>query len=270
MGSLPRPALTRTSCVLIEKWDAFIKETEDINTLRECVQILFNSRYGEWAVRPAAWPRQRVEHLITWQSLVFPNMTAGAICWHPYTGRAHVISCLGRGWLCQYCPSRLFQGAELMAEPQLDSPVGGGRGGQGGPCREDLGEWPAAPRACMVPTDGAQSPCLGLGPLPDVPFACLWSRLPLVPRDSGWARRGPQSPDGLLFATHPAFDAPCLCLFPGVGGAGLRRPLCVSPAPRTARGPERMSALSAHGGWGERWGRCVLHVVQLRAAPRGK
>ncbi|KAF5924761.1 hypothetical protein HPG69_003501 [Diceros bicornis minor] len=32
-----------------EKWDAFIKETEDINTLRECVQILFNSRYGEWA-----------------------------------------------------------------------------------------------------------------------------------------------------------------------------------------------------------------------------
>lgn len=34
---------------MIEKWDAFIKETEDINTLRECVQILFNSRYGEWA-----------------------------------------------------------------------------------------------------------------------------------------------------------------------------------------------------------------------------
>uniref|UniRef100_A0A8C5K2W0 General transcription factor II I repeat domain-containing 1 n=1 Tax=Jaculus jaculus TaxID=51337 RepID=A0A8C5K2W0_JACJA len=34
-----------------EKWDAFIKETEDINTLRECVQILFNSRYGEWAAR---------------------------------------------------------------------------------------------------------------------------------------------------------------------------------------------------------------------------
>uniref|UniRef100_K7DZD1 GTF2I repeat domain containing 1 n=1 Tax=Monodelphis domestica TaxID=13616 RepID=K7DZD1_MONDO len=31
-----------------EKWDSFIKETEDINTLRECVQILFNSRYGEW------------------------------------------------------------------------------------------------------------------------------------------------------------------------------------------------------------------------------
>ncbi|XP_025778861.1 general transcription factor II-I repeat domain-containing protein 1 [Puma concolor] len=30
-----------------EKWDAFIKETEDINTLRECVQILFNSRYAE-------------------------------------------------------------------------------------------------------------------------------------------------------------------------------------------------------------------------------
>lgn len=33
--------------VLIDKWDSFIKETEDINTLRECVQILFNSRYGE-------------------------------------------------------------------------------------------------------------------------------------------------------------------------------------------------------------------------------
>ncbi|XP_018408862.1 PREDICTED: general transcription factor II-I repeat domain-containing protein 1 [Nanorana parkeri] len=30
-----------------EKWDNFIKETEDINTLRECVQILFNSRYAE-------------------------------------------------------------------------------------------------------------------------------------------------------------------------------------------------------------------------------
>lgn len=30
-----------------EKWDAFIQETEDINTLRECVQILFNSRYAE-------------------------------------------------------------------------------------------------------------------------------------------------------------------------------------------------------------------------------
>ncbi|XP_053563459.1 general transcription factor II-I repeat domain-containing protein 1 isoform X2 [Bombina bombina] len=30
-----------------EKWDSFIKETEDINTLRECVQILFNSRYAE-------------------------------------------------------------------------------------------------------------------------------------------------------------------------------------------------------------------------------
>ncbi|XP_073430864.1 general transcription factor II-I repeat domain-containing protein 1 isoform X2 [Dendrobates tinctorius] len=30
-----------------EKWDSFIKETEDINALRECVQILFNSRYAE-------------------------------------------------------------------------------------------------------------------------------------------------------------------------------------------------------------------------------
>jgi len=33
-----------------EKWDSFIRETEDINTLRECVQILFNSRYGELSV----------------------------------------------------------------------------------------------------------------------------------------------------------------------------------------------------------------------------
>ncbi|KAK6317385.1 hypothetical protein J4Q44_G00127850 [Coregonus suidteri] len=30
-----------------EKWDLFIRDTEDINTLRECVQILFNSRYAE-------------------------------------------------------------------------------------------------------------------------------------------------------------------------------------------------------------------------------
>ncbi|XP_039612565.1 general transcription factor II-I repeat domain-containing protein 1 [Polypterus senegalus] len=30
-----------------DKWDTFIRETEDINTLRECVQILFNSRYAE-------------------------------------------------------------------------------------------------------------------------------------------------------------------------------------------------------------------------------
>ncbi|CAL9685070.1 unnamed protein product [Knipowitschia caucasica] len=30
-----------------DKWDTFLKETEDINTLRECVQILFNSRYAE-------------------------------------------------------------------------------------------------------------------------------------------------------------------------------------------------------------------------------
>lgn len=38
---------------LAEKWDSFIRETEDINTLRECVQILFNSRYGkECPLRP--------------------------------------------------------------------------------------------------------------------------------------------------------------------------------------------------------------------------
>ena len=46
------PAPHWAFCVLIEKWDAFIKEMEDINTLRECVQILFNSRYGEWVAQP--------------------------------------------------------------------------------------------------------------------------------------------------------------------------------------------------------------------------
>ncbi|KAJ8267249.1 hypothetical protein GJAV_G00140330 [Gymnothorax javanicus] len=30
-----------------DKWDTYIQETEDINILRECVQILFNSRYAE-------------------------------------------------------------------------------------------------------------------------------------------------------------------------------------------------------------------------------
>ncbi|NP_001082250.1 general transcription factor II-I repeat domain-containing protein 1 [Xenopus laevis] len=29
-----------------DKWDSFLRETEDINILRECVQILFNSRYA--------------------------------------------------------------------------------------------------------------------------------------------------------------------------------------------------------------------------------
>lgn len=97
MESLRRRPLTGASRVLIEKWDAFIKETEDINTLRECVQILFNSRYGEWAARAAAWPQQRAEHLIMWQSLVFPNTTAGAICWHPRAINTNVISCLVGG-----------------------------------------------------------------------------------------------------------------------------------------------------------------------------
>lgn len=126
MGSLLSLALTCTSCVLIEKWDAFIKETEDINTLRECVQILFNSRYGEWAAWPAVWPQQRVEHLITWQSLVFPNMTAGAICWHPHTINADVTSCLGRGRLRQYFPSRFSRGRTDRRAPDLGSPVDAG------------------------------------------------------------------------------------------------------------------------------------------------
>lgn len=61
-------AFTRTlnggPCVPIEKWDAFIKDTEDINTLRECVQILFNSRYGEWAPAIATLVPKRVAQAI--------------------------------------------------------------------------------------------------------------------------------------------------------------------------------------------------------------
>lgn len=110
MGSHLQLALTCTFCVLIEKWDAFIKETEDINTLRECVQILFNSRYGEWAAWPAVWPQQRVEHLITWQSLVFSNMTAGAICCHPHAVNTNVISCLGREVAVSIFPFQILQG----------------------------------------------------------------------------------------------------------------------------------------------------------------
>ena len=136
-GVPARTGLTCPSCVLIEKWDAFIKETEDINTLRECVQILFNSRYGEWAARAVGWPRQRAEQLIMRQSLVFPNMTAGAICWYPRAVNANVISCLGRGWLCQYFPSRFPEvvggGTDGIA-PDVDSPVGGGPEAWWGDC----------------------------------------------------------------------------------------------------------------------------------------
>lgn len=82
--------------VLIEKWDAFIRETEDINTLRECVQILFNSRYGEWAAAVT----------------LFPNTAAGAICQHPPP--AALRQPAGWGRLCQYFPCRLL-GAERMA-----------------------------------------------------------------------------------------------------------------------------------------------------------
>uniref|UniRef100_A0A3Q2QBL9 GTF2I repeat domain containing 1 n=1 Tax=Fundulus heteroclitus TaxID=8078 RepID=A0A3Q2QBL9_FUNHE len=43
--------------IIKEKWDSFIRETEDINTLRECVQILFNSRYStSTCVSPQADP----------------------------------------------------------------------------------------------------------------------------------------------------------------------------------------------------------------------
>uniref|UniRef100_A0A8C0KBK1 GTF2I repeat domain containing 1 n=1 Tax=Canis lupus dingo TaxID=286419 RepID=A0A8C0KBK1_CANLU len=46
-GKLLGPGRAGVQLEAVEKWDAFIKETEDINTLRECVQILFNSRYAE-------------------------------------------------------------------------------------------------------------------------------------------------------------------------------------------------------------------------------
>lgn len=71
-----------------------------------------------------------------WQSLVFPNMTAGAICWHPRAVNANVVSCLGRGRLCQYFPSR-FPGAGGGTDGlalDFDSPVGGGPEAWWGDC----------------------------------------------------------------------------------------------------------------------------------------
>lgn len=47
-------------CFRTEKWDAFIRETEDINTLRECVQILFNSRYGEEVLLLHKWLKKQL------------------------------------------------------------------------------------------------------------------------------------------------------------------------------------------------------------------
>lgn len=120
-----------TSCVLIEKWDAFIKETEDINTLRECVQILFNSRYGEWAARPVVWPQQRTEHLIVWQSLVFPSMTVGAICWlHAPSTQMSSPVWVGGGCVNISLPDSPGSGTDGKA-PDLGSPVGGGPLGGG-------------------------------------------------------------------------------------------------------------------------------------------
>ncbi|XP_075833522.1 general transcription factor II-I repeat domain-containing protein 1 isoform X10 [Microtus pennsylvanicus] len=45
--SMPPSGSSSPLSMTSQKWDAFIKEMEDINTLRECVQILFNSRYAE-------------------------------------------------------------------------------------------------------------------------------------------------------------------------------------------------------------------------------
>ena len=107
-------------CVLIEKLDPFIKEMEDINTLRECVQILFNSRYGEWAAGPPG------EHLIMCDSrFCSPTQqhepyagaraaSAGMTSWHP----AWALPCLGRGWLCQYFLRRFFVGVDRWQIPR--------------------------------------------------------------------------------------------------------------------------------------------------------
>lgn len=98
----PMRTLNGGPCVLIEKWDAFIKDTEDINTLRECVQILFNSRYGEWA--PAA-------------ATSVPNTVWRAIC-HTRAHRLPSVPVCGRGRLCQYLPSRFLRGAGRWQSPR--------------------------------------------------------------------------------------------------------------------------------------------------------
>lgn len=192
MESLRRRPLTGASRVLIEKWDAFIKETEDINTLRECVQILFNSRYGEWAARAAAWPQQRAEHLIMWQSLVFPNTTAGAICWHPRAINTNVISCLVGGGCVNISLADSLGGAGLMAEPQALSHLSAGRlvGGQA-PRLEDH---PAGPENSHRPHLSARSlPLLEPCPLPRLPFACFAGTRPPVLEDLTQALKVPMS-----------------------------------------------------------------------------
>lgn len=192
MESLRRRPLTGASRVLIEKWDAFIKETEDINTLRECVQILFNSRYGEWAARAAAWPQQRAEHLIMWQSLVFPNTTAGAICWHPRAINTNVISCLvGGGCVNISLADSLGGGGTDGRAPGLESPVGRRAGrGAGSPSRRPSRgprKQPSASPACTFLTFARTVPP------PRLPFACFAGTRPPVLEDLTQALKAPMS-----------------------------------------------------------------------------
>lgn len=143
--------------------------------------------------RPTAWPRQRVEHLVTWQSLVFPNVTAGAICCHPHAIGANVISCLGRGWLCQYFSSAFSRGWADGRTPDLDSPVGGGQIG-GRLLNEkwllvNLPQHRAAACllafACAVPS-AWHALCI------------FWGQIPTVLRDLAWARWAPKALSGMV------------------------------------------------------------------------
>lgn len=132
MAGAGEPAPHWAFCVLIEKWDAFIKEMEDINTLRECVQILFNSRYGEWA---AAAHRVSISLCVAVACVPQHNSLSHMLApaqrqcgWHP----AWALPYLGRGWLCQYFPLQILCGGGMMAEPQTFRPLrerwAGGRG----------------------------------------------------------------------------------------------------------------------------------------------
>lgn len=235
MGSLLRRALTCTSCVLIEKWDAFIKETEDINTLRECVQILFNSRYGEWAARPVVWPQQRAEHLIVWQSLVFPSMTVAAICWHhaPSTQMSSPVW-VGGGCVNISLPDSPGGRTDGKA-PDLGSPVGGGPlGGAVATIREN-GCWPlvpaSPPRTTLSP---ASSPLPVPCPLPSVPFARIAGRLLPIHQDSALKALMVSS----LFHVAHLMRLVCICPCESQDSTGPSVP----PAPRTEPSSEHVSA----------------------------
>lgn len=183
-----------------------------------------------------------------WQSLVFPNMTAGAICWHPRAVNANVVSCLGRGRLCQYFPSR-FPGAGGGTDGlalDFDSPVGGGPEvwwgdcPSGGPSRKMFVglACPQAPhRTVPYPTTSPvypswRAPCLAS------PLQVFRTRLLTC---SSKLSLGPKIPDGFLSVPCRMRDAPCLYLSPDSPGPS------VSLAPRTELGSERVSAHSIPG-----------------------